>query len=136
MTLFSPFLVLGTPFLILAIQLKLYFASIALTLATYLPKIVRSTTLLGTADFLVHHIYYMLLPFTQHYWFYSRGGTLYSKSSRLIPDKPLPGFRFPLWWPTQPEEVLAKCPLGIIHSLGATGVTWSFFFLARVTSFT
>ena len=55
MTLFSPFPVLGTPFLI-AIQLKPYFASIALTLATYLPKIVRSTTLLGTADFLVHHI--------------------------------------------------------------------------------
>ena len=89
MTLFSPFPVLGTPFLILAIQLKLYFASIALTLATYLPKIVRSTTLLGTADFLVHHI---TTCFTLHTaLLVLLKGTLYSKSSRLIPDKPLLG---------------------------------------------
>ena len=102
-----------------------------LTLATYLPKIVRSTTLLGTADFLVHHIH----AFTLHTaLLVLLKGTLYSKSSRLIPDKALPGgFRFPCDGPARG----GTCQVSSWdHSyLGATGVTWSFF-LARVTSFT
>ena len=79
----------GDTFSDLAIQIKPYFASSLnssnpLTLATYLPKIVRSTTLLGTADFLVHHI---TTCFTLHTaLLVLLKGTLYSKSSRLIPE--------------------------------------------------
>jgi len=87
----------GDTFSDLAIQLKPYFASSLnssnpSTLVVYLPKIVRSTTLLGTTDFLVHHIH----AFTLHTaLLILLKGVLYSRSSRLIPDKALLGFRFP-----------------------------------------
>ena len=67
---------------------------------------------LGTADFLVHHIHAFTIHVTV---LILLKGVLFSRSSRLIPDKANLGFRFPC---DGPEEVHVKYPLGIMSSAG------------------
>lgn len=66
---------------------------------------------LGTADFLVHHIHAFTIHVTV---LILLKGVLFSRSSRLIPDKANLGFRFPCDGPGRGVHV--KYPLGIMSS--------------------
>jgi photosystem I P700 chlorophyll a apoprotein A1 len=55
-------------------------------------KVARAPIPLGTADFIVHHIHAFTIHVTV---LILLKGVLYSRSSRLIPDKANLGFRFP-----------------------------------------
>jgi len=55
-------------------------------------KVLRMTQELGTADFIVHHIHAFTIHTTS---LILLKGTLYARSSMLVPDKALLGFRYP-----------------------------------------
>nr|QIB71390.1 photosystem I P700 apoprotein A1 [Selaginella tamariscina] len=55
-------------------------------------KVALSAIPLGTADFLVHHIHAFTIHVTV---LILLKGVLFARSSRLVPDKANPGFRFP-----------------------------------------
>merc|ERR1712194_637732 len=74
-------------------------------------KIAMMPITLGTADFMVHHIHAFTIHVTV---LILLKGTLFARSSRLIPDKANLGFRFPC--DGLVVVVLVKYQLGIMFS--------------------